>query len=181
MSRLTLSVSTLVFAAACLIVGVAHGEPGPDGAEGASECEGKRGGHGAGHGGKHKGGKFLSPRHFERLADDLKIEPKMRASLAAQLEAARVERDAQSDAVHAEKKALRALLDADAPDRAAVLAQVERIGAKKLAIKTLQITTMLDLRAALSPEQRAQLKVRMQERHGKRGEHHGKRHGKRGE
>ncbi|MGK0360172.1 MAG: Spy/CpxP family protein refolding chaperone [Bradymonadia bacterium] len=173
MSRITVSASILVLAAACLIVGVAHGEPGPDGAERASECEGKRGDHGARHRGKHKGGRFLNPEHFERLADALKIEPKMRASLAAELEAARVERDAQSDAVHAEKKVLRALLDADTPDRAAVLVQVERIGAKKLAMKTLQITTMLDLRAALSPEQRAQLKARMQERrarHGKRGE-----------
>ena len=174
MSRIKLTVSTLVLAATCLIVGVAHSDPGDKGGDEASECQGKRGHHGKR--GKHKGGKFLSPKHFERLADDLKLEAPLRASLAAQLEAARAERDTQREAMQAEKETLRTLLEADAPDRAAVLAQVDRIGAQKLAMKKLEIITMLEMRAALSPEQRTQLAARMKERR----ERHGKR-GKRGE
>ena len=174
MSRFALSVSTLVLAATCLIVGVAHGDPNPDE---ASECD--RGGDHARKGkhhrrGKHKGGKLLNPERFARLADELNIEPKMRASLTAQLEAVRTEHHAQREAVHAEKKALRALMDAESPDRAAVLAQVDRIGAQKLAMKKAEIIAMLDLRAALSPEQRAQLKTKMDARRERKGPCHGK-------
>lgn len=177
MSRFTLSVSALVLAAGCLIVGVAHGDPGAEG-DGAAECDGKRGHHGKrGRRGKHKGGKLLNPKHFERLADELKLDPQLRASLSAQLEAARAQRDTQRDAVHAEKKALRTLLEADAPDRAAVLAQIDRIGAQKTALKKLEISAMLDMKAALSPEQRAQLKAKMQARREKHRERRERRRG----
>lgn len=179
MSRITWSVSALVLAAACLIVGVAHGDPSAKGGDDAAECDGKRGHHGKRHRGKRKGGKLLNPRHFERLADELALDPQLRASLAAQLEAARADRDRQREAVHTEKEALRTLLDADVPDRAAVLAQLDRIGAAKLSMKKLEVTAMLDMRAALSPEQRAQLKAKMQARRARHGKH-GKR-GKRGE
>lgn len=163
MSRISRISSVLFLAfAGLLVASVAQARPG-------------RGGH---HGG---GGKMLSPKHFERLADELNIDPKMRASIKAQLEATRAEAKAKKQALHQEHEALRGLLEADAPDRAAVMAQIDKIGALRLEVHKLKIGAMIDLKAALSPEQRAQLKTKMEAMREKRGKRHGKRRHHRGD
>lgn len=156
------SISMLFLMLIALVAGQAQARPG--------------GGHGK-RGGKHRG-KIMSPKHFDRLAEELNVDPKMREALRAQLEAARAQGKEKKQALRAEHEKLKALLQADAPDRAAVMAQIDRIGALRLAMHKLKVGTMIDLRAALSPEQRAQLKAKMEARRKRR--HKRGRRGRRG-
>ena len=131
-------------------------------------------------GGKHGkggGGPMMSPKHFEKLADELKLDPALKAALQAQLSTARAAGKEKKAALRAEDEKMRALMEVDVPDRAAVMAQLDRIGALRLELHKLKVGTMIDLKAALSPEQRALLKSKMEarrDRRGKRG-HRGKR------
>lgn len=134
---------------------------------------GKKGRHG-----KRGGGHMMSPKHFDKLADELALDPALKAALTAQLEAARAAGKEKKAALRAEHEKMQVLMKVDVPDRAAVMAQLDRIGALRLEMHKLKVGTMIDLKAALSPEQRALLKTKMQarrERRGKRG-----RKGKRG-
>lgn len=139
----------------------------------ASVAQARPGGRGHHRGGP--GGKMLSPKHFERLADDLGLEEGVRNAIKAQLEATRAEAKAKKQALHAEHEALRGLLEADPPNRAAVMAQIDKIGALRLAMHKLRVGAMIDLQAALTPEQRAKLKAKMEARRAKRHKRRGKR------
>ena len=134
---------------------------------------GKRGKHG-----KRGGGHMMSPKHFDKLADELELDPALKAAITAQLEAARAAGKEKKAALHAEHEKMRALMEVDVPDRAAVMAQLDRIGALKLEMHKLKVGTMIDLKAALSPAQRALLKTKMKARRDRRGKRGRK--GKRG-
>jgi Spy/CpxP family protein refolding chaperone len=58
---------------------------------------------------------------------------------------------------------MRALLDQDAPDQAAVLAQADRIGQIQTQAHKDMLTTLLAVRAELTPAQRTQLRESMRE------------------
>lgn len=101
-------------------------------------------------------------------------DQKIRALLAQ----ARTERESRRGEMRAEFERLRALLDADTPDEAAVMAQVDKVGALKNQQHKAMLHTLLAIRAELTPEQRTQLKSMMRE-HGPgsgrwmRGHHRG--------
>ncbi len=57
---------------------------------------------------------------------------------------------------------MRNLLDQDAPDEGAVMAQADRLGAIRTEGRKLMLRTLLRVRAELAPEQRTRLKEMMQ-------------------
>ena len=95
----------------------------------------------------------LLDRHAERLDLDAPTRARIEEISRQALERGRE---------HAEK--LRALyreqgelLDREPPDEAAILRQVERIGAMRLESEKLRLRTLLRIRALLTPEQRRRL------------------------
>jgi Spy/CpxP family protein refolding chaperone len=103
---------------------------------------------------------------LERHADRLGLDEATRAKVRAVAEAARPEGDRLREDLHAAHGEMRALLGQDAPDEAAVLAQAERIGAAETALQKQRLRTMLEIRALLTPEQRAELVKIHEERKG---------------
>lgn len=112
----------------------------------------------------HRRGAWL--RH---LTDKLDLDDDTRASVRALIDAGRERtRDARKE-LQAARTQIHGLLQADQPDEAEVLAQVERIGALRTALHKQRMQTMLRVRALLNPEQRATLLEMFEKRRGKRG------------
>ena len=106
-------------------------------------------------------GRLPSGKQLERLADDLGLDQATRDRLKEQLKATRESLKGKHQEVRAGRDALKQLMEADAPNRAAVMAKIEELGRLQTEIKKVQMGAMLDLHAALTPEQRAQLRDRM--------------------
>lgn len=70
-------------------------------------------------------------------------------------EGGRAERQRLQTAVQAARAGLDGLLHAEEPDRAGIMAQVDRVGAAETAQLKHQLTVLLDIRAQLTPAQRA--------------------------
>ncbi|MCA9541384.1 MAG: periplasmic heavy metal sensor [Myxococcales bacterium] len=66
---------------------------------------------------------------------------------------------------------LRRQLDQEKPDRAAVMAQIDKVGAAHTALRKHKLGLMLDIRGLLTPEQQKGLKAMMHAHRGK-GRHH---------
>jgi Spy/CpxP family protein refolding chaperone len=122
------------------------------------------GGHGgyAGHGGHEMG--MGSPRHMDRLLDVVKATPEQRAQIKQISEAARADMAAQRDTVrklHEQNRALFAQPTVDARSaealRQQMMAQHEQASKRMLQVK-------LEISRVLTPEQRALLSERMQQR-----------------
>jgi Spy/CpxP family protein refolding chaperone len=107
---------------------------------------------------------------LERHADRLGLDAAALAEIRRIAESSRVETEALADDVHERRRELRALLDVDAPDLERVLLQVERVGEAEIALDKRRLTTLLEIRARLTPEQRQEL-VRIHAE--RRREHHG--------
>ena len=114
-----------------------------------------------GHGGHDMQG---SPRHMERLLDEVKATPEQRAQIKQITEAARADMAAQREAgrkLHEQDRALFAQPTVDARTaetlRQQKMAQHDGISKRMLQMK-------LDISRVLSPEQRALLAERMQKR-----------------
>ena len=106
---------------------------------------------------------------MQDLTDKLDLDDATRASVRALIDARRERtRDARKELKTAHTQ-MHGLLQADQPDEAEVLAQVERIGALRTALHKQRMQTMLRVRALLSPEQRATLLEMFKKRRGKRG------------
>jgi len=109
--------------------------------------------------------------HFlERHADELGLDQATRDAIE-QIVTASQERSRQLDEARRDAhETLRTLLESDDVDRKAVMDQVEVMGALDLEQSRLRISTLMDVRAKLTPEQRAKLKTSMErrfdERHG---------------
>jgi Spy/CpxP family protein refolding chaperone len=84
---------------------------------------------------------------LEKHLDELGLDPAQKEKVRAILDASKQARQAQFEQMRAAHEQMRALLDQDAPDEAAVMAQAE---------------TLLAVRAELTPEQRAELKTKLQ-------------------
>jgi Spy/CpxP family protein refolding chaperone len=149
--------------AALVVVPVDGWAQGGDG-QGRQErqMQGRRGGGGPGPAGL--------VRMLERNAAQLGID-------AATLERARgIETAAQersgklSERQRAEREAMRKLLDADAPDEAAVLAQADVMGQLDTDLRKQELRSMLEIRRLLTPEQRSAVaKLRDERPRGQRG------------
>jgi Spy/CpxP family protein refolding chaperone len=121
----------------------------------------------AGEGERHHG------RHpearLEKSLAELGLTPAQDEKVRAILEQAKVARQPRREAMRAEFERMHELLEADAPDEAAVLAQADKISALKNEQHKAMLKTLLAIRAELTPEQRAELKAKMREHgHGKR-------------
>ncbi len=94
-------------------------------------------------------------RHAGELGLDDATVAQIDAIVAASREAAAPLRDA----VRAARAEMRALLDADEPDEAAVMAQSDRVSAALAALHKHRLATLLKIRALLTPEQRGKLRA----------------------
>lgn len=112
-----------------------------------------RGGHGGpgGHG-PHLGA--MIDHHAELLG----LDEDTRATIRQIVEDSHAERKELRRETKEARAILHEMLEADVPDRDAVLDQVERVGELKTASKKHRVETLLEIRSLLTPEQRATLK-----------------------
>jgi Spy/CpxP family protein refolding chaperone len=89
----------------------------------------------------------------------LDLDVQTREAVFAILDDSRPAARALRDDVRAAHEKMTGLLDQDQPDEGAVLAQVEIVGARMTALKKQHLSTMLAVRALLSPEQIAKLRA----------------------
>jgi Spy/CpxP family protein refolding chaperone len=114
------------------------------------------------------------PPPIERVlgdhAEQLGIDDALLEEVQGIAEQARQQEGPLVDALHGEREELRALLDQDAPDEAAVMRQVEAVGAAETELHKHRLHTMLAVRARLTPEQRQGLVKIFEERRAEREE-----------
>jgi Spy/CpxP family protein refolding chaperone len=113
---------------------------------------GPGGGHGPG-----RGPGALLEKHLE----ELDLEPAKLEAVRAILAQGKAEREQQREEMRSAFQEMHALLEQDAPDESAVMAQAERIGALQTEAHKAMLHTLLAVRAELTPEQRAQLREKM--------------------
>jgi len=88
----------------------------------------------------------------------LDLDDQTRNAVYAIIDGAKsTERDTQNQ-LRREHETLRTLLEKDAPDEGAVLAEADRIGSLTTELRKQELRTLLAVRAQLTPEQRAQLR-----------------------
>lgn len=117
------------------------------------------------------GGGFFGPhggadsgRFLEMLADRLEVDEETRGAIDEKFQASREQAEPLRAELHGRHVALREMLRADEPDREAVMAQAERIGELETGLRKLRLATLLEVRALLSDEQRAELAALHEER-----------------
>ena len=95
----------------------------------------------------------LLERHAERLGLDDGTLARIREVESA----SRPEHERLADALHALRREMHDKLGEDAPDREAVMALADRIGAAETELDKHRLSTLLEIRALLTPEQRQEL------------------------
>jgi Spy/CpxP family protein refolding chaperone len=115
---------------------------------------GERGAHAGRHG-------MRGEARLEKHLDELGLEPAQKEKVRTILDASKQAREARREQMRAAFQQMRALLDQDAPDEAAVMAQADKIGALHTERHKAMLHTLLAVRAELTPEQRAALKEKM--------------------
>ena len=106
-----------------------------------------------------RGGAPRDPdRCIARHADELGVDDATVAKIEEIVAASREEAEPLHDAVRAARDEMRALLDADHPDEAAVMAQSDKVSAARAAMHKHRLATLLKIRALFTPEQRDKLK-----------------------
>jgi Spy/CpxP family protein refolding chaperone len=106
---------------------------------------------------------FVPGARLERNLEELGLEPGKLDALRALIADSRREGEAQRERMRGARQEMHALLDSDAPDEAAVMEQVERIGELRTEAHKSLVRTLLAVRAQLTPEQREQLRAKMRE------------------
>lgn len=104
---------------------------------------------------------------IDRQAERLGLDDATRAKVDEVAEAAQPEMDRLRERLQAQNQAMGELLAQDAPSIDAVMKQVDEIGATETKLQKLRLSTMLKIRALLTPEQRAELMKLQQQRRGK--------------
>jgi Spy/CpxP family protein refolding chaperone len=117
-----------------------------------------------------KGG-FHGPR-VERALERLELDDTQRAEVLSVIEAARPAHRELRDQLRAALKELRAMLADPEVVEASVLAQADAIGAMSTELSKQRLSTLMQVRERLSPEQQEELVDAMKMRHGRR---HGER------
>jgi Spy/CpxP family protein refolding chaperone len=112
-------------------------------------------GAGAGHKGFHRdkppGG--LVTRHAERLG----LDDATRERVDRIVEESRIQHEELETEIRAARRRVFELLSSDVPDKAAVLQQAEALGALETEAHKNRLRAMMQIRALLTPEQRAEL------------------------
>ncbi len=117
-----------------------------------------------------KGG-YGGPR-LERAIDRLELDDAQRAEVFSVIDAARPASRELREQIRAARQELRAMLADPRIDEATVLAQADAIGALRTELSKHHLSTLIQVREQLSPEQQERLAEAMNERHGRRhGEH----------
>ncbi len=123
--------------------------------------------------------------HFlERHGEALGLDDETKASIERIVGERRARSKSLEETRREAKETLRQLIESDAIDRAAIMRQVDAVGAIELERSRLEAGTILDVRAQLTPEQRALLDERRMSRkaagqhcrhakHGGHGKHAG--------
>jgi len=133
-------------------------------------------GRGHGHGGE-RGDRDFSCRGIEQLdLDDEQAE-----TIDALKDSYQQQAEPLRDAVAVQRDELRALWQADQPDREAILAKMDEMEANKDALRVMKVDFKLDMLSVLTPEQRTELDELRSERRERRSERREYREGKRGE
>jgi len=115
-------------------------------------------------------GKHGSVERLERGLERLELDDATLEAVYAILDDARSERRAVRARMREARETLRALLEQDAPDSEAVLAQAEAVGALHTEARKQHLSTLLEVQALLTPEQRERLHERVRHRGpGRRG------------
>lgn len=122
-------------------------------------------------GGKGGKGGYYGPR-VEKAIERLELDDAQRAEVLAVIEAARPANDELRNQLRAAHKELRAMLADPAVDEASVLAQADAIGTMGTELSKQRLSTLMQVRERLSPEQQEELADAMKKRHGRR---HGER------
>ena len=117
-------------------------------------------------------------KHFDKMAEDLKLTSEQKAALEKQREETRPKMKALREKQSAAREQLKAELDKTAPDKATLAAIVEDL--KNLTGEQLQmkIDKVLAMKKVLTPEQSTKMKGIMEDKKkefkGKRGDKEGK-------
>ncbi len=106
--------------------------------------------------GRHGGHHGL--RGLEKRIEALELEPAVRDEIGAILDAAREDKRALRDGMREAHEALKALLEQETPDEAAVMAQADAIGALHADAHKQRLSVLLQIRPLLTPEQREELR-----------------------
>jgi len=131
-------------------------------------------GNGPGPGHPHPGAGFEQGFSDQALAE-LGVSEAKRAEIRAIREAARVRGDELREAIRSADQTLREAIDADMPDREAIMAQVDALGALQIEARRLAVETRLAMLDLLTPEQRAAMATRREARQQKRAAQHASR------
>ncbi len=94
---------------------------------------------------------------LEKHLDELGLDDAQREKVRVILDAARAEREGGRERMVSAFESMHVLLEADAPDEAAVLAKADEIGALRNERHKAMLRTLLRVRAELSREQRQKL------------------------
>lgn len=113
------------------------------------------------HGDRCEGGP--SPERFERALDGLDLDADTSEAVQRALDEGREERRALRDEIRAAHEQMRAILEADSPDREAALAQADAIGALHTAARKARLESLLAVRDLLTPDQWRRLREELRE------------------
>lgn len=108
-----------------------------------------------GHHGPHRGGPLA---HLERGLQALDLDDATLQTANGIIDAAREEGRSMRTRMRDAHEAMRNLLEQETPDRDAVLAQAEAIGDLQTEARKQELSTLLQVQALLTPEQRAHLR-----------------------
>ncbi|MFL2935234.1 MAG: Spy/CpxP family protein refolding chaperone [Myxococcota bacterium] len=107
-----------------------------------------------------------------KLLEEVGVDETVRAEISSLSESSEVQARNMHQEIHDARKGLRGLLEEEAPDPALVMKQVDTIGALEIKADKHRLSTMLSIRALLTPEQRAELEelheVHRDKRHGRK-------------
>lgn len=115
-----------------------------------------------------------SPRHsrrFEKFVEELNLDQKTLIEVKKILDASRATHKKLLGPLRTARERMRALLQQENPDEAAVMAQADAIGALETEARKQRLRTMIQVHALLTAEQRAKLveMLRTRRSHGRHG------------
>ncbi len=109
-------------------------------------------------------GGMLTPRNIDRVASKLSLDEATVTQLKDRVYAAEKEGIGLKAQLEEARLELRRALDSAEPQRDVVMAKIDEVGRLHTAVRKHKTGLMLDLRAMLTPAQRAELKELMQKR-----------------
>ncbi|MBW2273732.1 MAG: periplasmic heavy metal sensor [Deltaproteobacteria bacterium] len=110
------------------------------------------------------GGPHGEHRMLDRYADELDLDAETRAAIEAIADSSKARVQVLSLETETARESLRTLLDQELPDEAAVMQQVEAMGAIDVARRKEFFQALIEIRKRLTPEQRKQL-IALQSEH----------------